>query len=590
MVDEEEAGTSCAGNSVRELLIRGPICGGGVGGRRSRSRGSSGSRGRASRGRSAGVGGVMVELVESAVRPLDLGVVADGEAKVAPSPRVQRVKRLERPLKAVLDEQVAKVFEEIDGLQARIFEIKTIIDSKQQNKHVLPQDVVEARSQLNELTATFRSVMDEKRALREELDVADKTRERMRADARSLREKLPYVRVEQIEEEIKKLEYMMTHTSLTLQEEKKLLQQVKDLTKSRDFVRDYNDRMEQITLEEASRAGIMQIIREKDEMLTSLKAHQDQQRKLLARLRERDAAQAIDIPNLIQQRNDAFDKIKSLRDEVKELKADFRAKEDEYWERERQWKEQQAIQRRKDYEKREAERKEREKIRKERELENFVEPYTDEIIICDQLISYLQKHAPAVEESSSAVAVKAEIVAPKGVGNVLISKKSRNDEELDGWFLGSGAKGKGKKTKAPTATKSKEKERLSLSLDVLTSFQKVKLSPPLTVGDAPKAVEDVKLKKEEYLKLQKVAKEKRERGEEAVVAKEATPEIRAPLVEGVKDEDPEFVAQATEKVPDQVELPNDLEKIEKGLPEKVIDVEVIDPEVDVLGGEILTAA
>ncbi|OAE26198.1 hypothetical protein AXG93_3457s1240 [Marchantia polymorpha subsp. ruderalis] len=51
------------------------------------------------------------------------------------------------------------------------------------------------------------------------------------------------------------------------------------------------------------------------------------------------------------------------------------------------------------------------------------------------------------------------------------------------------------------------------------------------------------------------------------------------VVERVKDDVPEFVTKATEKVADQLELPDDLEKFEKSLPEKVIDDEVIDPEV-----------
>ncbi|KAL2621003.1 hypothetical protein R1flu_001208 [Riccia fluitans] len=513
----------------------------------------------------------MVGLVEAALQPMEPSGVPDGEAKAAVPQKVVRVKRLEKPLKAALDEQVAKVYEEMDGMQARISEIKAIIDNKQQNKYVMSQEVVDARNQLNELTSSFRCVMDEKRALREELDAADKTRERMRADARSLREKLPYVRVEQIDEEIKKLEYRMMHTSLTLQEEKKLMQQVKDLTKSRDFVKDYNERMELITLDEASRGEIVQKIRDKDELLNGLKGQQEEKRKLLARLRERDAAQAVDIPVLIEEKTNTYENIKALREKVKEMRAEFRAKEDEFYERERQWKEQQAIQRRKDYEKREAERKEREKIRKERELENFVEPYTDEIIICDQLISYLQKHTPAVEEIASKAPVKAEIVAPKGVGNVLVSKKSRNDEELDGWFSGSSLKGKGKKFKAPTATKSKEKEKLSLSLDVLTSFQKVKLSPPTTVGDAPKSVEEVRLKKEEFLKLQKVARDTRERGEDAGASKV---QVQTPSVPEAKDEEADSVNR------DQpADLSKEVEKIEDSLPENVID-----PEVDVIGG------
>ncbi|CAM6109665.1 unnamed protein product [Calypogeia fissa] len=475
----------------------------------------------------------MVGILESPI-PIEPMPVVGPIVDAAGPPK--RIKRLERPNKATLDEDVAKVFDEIDGFQGRIAEIKALIDSKQQNKQITSAEVLDARTKLNELTASFRKVMDEKKVIREELDHADKLRERMRADARAVRDKLPYVRMEQIDEEVKKLEYRMSHTSLTLQEEKKLLQQVKDLTKSRDFVKDYNDRLDQITQDEGSRGEILDKIREKDAILNDLRAKQEEQRKVLAQIKEKDASHTVDIPALIEERNEAFEKIKVLREQVKEIKAEFRNKEEEYWERERQWKEQQALQRRREYEKREADRKEREKIRKQREAENYIEPYTDEIIMVDQLSSYLQKYAPAVEEAAAAAAAgassttpqKAEIVAPKGVGTVLVSKKNKFDEETDSWFSG---KSKGKKAKAP-APKNKGKEKLSLSLDALTSFEKLKLPPPTTVGDVTKSIEDLRLKKEEYLKLQEEARKRRERGEpEPKVVKEEEEEPAPKVVE-----------------------------------------------------------
>ncbi|CAM6098538.1 unnamed protein product [Calypogeia fissa] len=475
----------------------------------------------------------MVGILESPI-PIEPMPVVGPIVDAAGPPK--RIKRLERPNKATLDEDVAKVFDEIDGFQGRISEIKALIDSKQQNKQITSAEVLDARTRLNEFTASFRKVMDEKKAIREELDHADKLRERMRADARAVRDKLPYVRMEQIDEEVKKLEYRMSHTSLTLQEEKKLLQQVKDLTKSRDFVKDYNDRLDQITQDEGSRGEILDKIREKDAILNDLRAKQEEQRKVLAQIKEKDASHTVDIPALIEERNETFEKIKVLREQVKEIKAEFRNKEEEYWERERQWKEQQALQRRREYEKREADRKEREKIRKQREAENYIEPYTDEIIMVDQLSSYLQKYAPAVEEAAAAATAgassttpqKAEIVAPKGVGTVLVSKKNKFDEETDSWFSG---KSKGKKAKAP-APKNKGKEKLSLSLDALTSFEKLKLPPPTTVGDVTKSIEDLRLKKEEYLKLQEEARKRRERGEpEPKVVKEEEEEPAPKVVE-----------------------------------------------------------
>lgn len=354
--------------------------------------------------------------------------------------------------------------------------------------------------------------METKRAYREELDLADKVRDKMRSDARALKEKLPYVKVEQIDEEIRKLEYRLSHTTLAIQEEKRLISQIASLRKSSECIKDYDKRMDQITQDESSRSKSIEELKEQDRVLNDLKAQQEEQRRILADIREKEASQARDIPALLHEKDAAIEKIRSLRDEIKQLKADFLAKEDEYWQREREWKAQQNFERKLKAEKIQAERKQRDEFRRQKALENFVEPYTDEIILCDQLMSFLQKHAPSADDMQAVSSLKAEIVAPKGFGDVIVSKKNRSDDDLEGWFGGfGGGKAKGKKTKAAAPAKSKEKEKLSLSLDVLTSFQKVKVPPPTTHGDVLKSLDELKEKKESFLDLQKKAREAREK-------------------------------------------------------------------------------
>lgn len=403
------------------------------------------------------------------------------------------------------------------------------------------QELVEAKGRLTALNHTFKQVLEAKNALRDELNALDKERDRKRAEARALRDNLPYSRVEQVDEETKKLEYRLAHTSLTLQEEKKVLQQIKDLAKQRDIVKESSH-------DDGVKSTLIENIKEKDKLLNSLKAQEQQQRKVLAEIKEKEASQAVNVPALIDERNTAYDRIKVLRDELKDLRTDFRAKEDEFWEREREWREQQAVERKLAFEKREAERLEREQYRKQKELENFVEPYTDEIILCDQLFHYLQKFAPTTEEAASNPASsKVEIQAPKGVGNVILSKKNRNDEDLDSWFSLSGGKSKGKKASGSSAVKNREKEKISLSLDVLTSFGKVKLSPPTTVGDVAKSIEEVKAKKEHFVKLQNEDREARE----AKAKKEA--EIAAtPVVEAADAPETEAVQEDSQESKDEV--------------------------------------
>lgn len=164
-------------------------------------------------------------------------------------------------------------------------------------------------------------------------------------------------------------------------------------------------------------------------------------------------------------------------------------------------------------EKREAEWKEREEIRRQRQLENYVPPYTDELITCDQLSSYLQKFVPVEKESASAPQ-QTENVSHKGFEDFHQIKKNRPDEDLGGWFSGLGSKGKSKKGKGSAGGKSKE--RISLSIDALSSFQKVGLRAPSTVGDVPASLIELKAKKELFLKRQSEATNPKDNGSDGV--------------------------------------------------------------------------
>lgn len=83
----------------------------------------------------------------------------------------------------------------------------------------------------------------------------------------------------------------------------------------------------------------------------------------------------------------------------------------------------------------------------------------------------------------------------KGVGELLVFKKSRNDEVLDGWFGGFGGKVKNKKGKIFVFYKNKEKVIIMLFVDIVDFFVKVKFLFFLIVGDVFKSLEEVKLVK-----------------------------------------------------------------------------------------------
>lgn len=84
---------------------------------------------------------------------------------------------------------------------------------------------------------------------------------------------------------------------------------------------------------------------------------------------------------------------------------------------------------------------------------------------------------------------------------MILSKKNRNDEEFDSWFVGLGGKFKGKKVSGFFVVKNREKEKMFFFLDVFMFFGKVKFLLFIIVGDVVKCVEEVKVKKEYFVKF-----------------------------------------------------------------------------------------
>lgn len=432
----------------------------------------------------------------------------EGSSTASKPVRKARVSRPERPSREELNKNITEVNEKVAECTKRIQEIKESIDNQKQGKQGYEQEIQEAKRQLAATIAQTRTVLDQKKALREQLAAADEARKRMRDEARALRDRLPYVKVEQIDEEIKKLEYRMAHTSLSIQEEKKAVQQIRDLGKAKDFVKEYTERMDRISADENSRSNFLGKIKEKDDVINVMKAQEAQQKAAIDALWAKSRAKSTDIPTLIAEREGKYAELKQLREQIKLLHVEFREKENAYWEKEKDWRAQQAEDKKKAYEEREAYRKEKEEKRKAWEAENFVEPYTDEIIICDQLISYVEKLGAPAGGNENQGGTEKVAVAAEGFGKMVVSKKNRGDEELDSFF-GGGGKKKGKKGK-----KEKGERFVSHSLDALTSFGKIKVTPPTSTSseELDASLAKIKEKKEEYVKLQAVEREKRAAG------------------------------------------------------------------------------
>ena len=180
-----------------------------------------------------------------------------------------------------------------------------------------------------------------KQQIRAELENATRARNSLRAQLREMKGKLEYMTVEKIDEQLRRLEHRMAHSSQSLQEEKKTLDDMKRLKASRSTVQQYNDRFEKLSSDDEGCSAILQRLQQSDAQLNNIKLEEEKLRGQLADMRNKEAEQRSDIPGLIQERDDCRDVINELYAKIKAIRADFNEKKDEYFARQREFRQQQ---------------------------------------------------------------------------------------------------------------------------------------------------------------------------------------------------------------------------------------------------------
>lgn len=176
---------------------------------------------------------------------------------------------------------------------------------------------------------------EEKNVIKAELNDCDAARDNMREQLRSLRDRLRFSRAEDIDAEIAKVEHRIAHTSMPLNEEKKLVLQIKELSKSRDDVDGVRLLTAKINEQEALRKMIFDSIRQKTGEINVIKAEQVQQKQLLDQLRSKEQEELGDLPQLNAEKDQLYQQIKATRETISQLKSAFRDKENEWWKTEK---------------------------------------------------------------------------------------------------------------------------------------------------------------------------------------------------------------------------------------------------------------
>jgi len=373
----------------------------------------------------------------------------------------------------------------IDNLQEERRIIQEKIDSSMEC--IRNSAVGKEREALRKLRKTKFSLIEEKKELKTRLDTTKIETNRLFNDRKAVKANIRFSDVKMIDNEIMKLKKKQETTSMSLNEEKRLIKEIGFLQSSKELVTDLNSKdanlddfkgqekviKSDLTAKDAEIDLVQKMIEEKTNALSALGNHETQLRKNRnALIKERDAIKI---------------KINEKKNERSSLKKIFREANDRWYDYQRALRAQRKLKADEDKKRYEEEKLARQQEREEEELRKM--PYEEEISLCNYLINYLSR-TYLTDVKNNLDTIENNKVIPFKDGPFYGMKPVKNKSD-DVFFQ----IGKEKKKNCFRSSKKRAPTVLSLNFDSFEQFGLLKLIPPRTYDMVEKSVVELQEKK-----------------------------------------------------------------------------------------------
>ncbi|KAI9010676.1 hypothetical protein DFJ74DRAFT_685320 [Hyaloraphidium curvatum] len=407
-------------------------------------------------------------------------------------------RRVPKPDSDAHNAAVAATNGRIEELRGRLNQIRETLGGTDRIKGKHDGKRSELRSQLAEVRRQQNALRDSRNGIMEQLKDVGNTIKKKTDEIRSVRDKLQFKSLSEIDRQIKQLEQQLESGNILLIEEKRIINEISNLKKSRKIVENFAGQQE--TLDSEKKTA--------DALRTQLDALDPQRKALEAsfteiqgQLNELDKEKDTDFAKL----NDIYAERSRIQEEIqaefnkrKELQDGFRKQKEDYFkflQEERERRAEEARLRKQQYD----EERLRNEIAKVEEMVQ-VPAFQDELNIVSNLITFFtqlqgdQKPAAEAVVNGSAAAAAPAAAPEKMVA--LKSKSSRLDE--DAFFMGKSSKGKAA-TSAATPKKGGKPKALKLDLSILEALDKIKVDVPVSQDDIAYTIQALEGKKQHYI-------------------------------------------------------------------------------------------
>jgi len=415
-------------------------------------------------------------------------------------PREKEIKPVKKPDEEAFKARMSEQDERIAAKQARLEQIKQIFDSRDGQRGAESSAAALSKAKFQEARAESRRILQERRSIYDQINAAEELKKQQQDLTQRLRSELPFFSVDEIERRIKQLEMSQQTSSLTIKEDRKVMDDIRRLNANKPMIKQYDEAQESLRGVKEHHTTLFTQIKAKNAELASAKEVEEGLRAEMDDARARDDAKKSDLPALHKERDECRREMSEIRLELKHMRDEFSEQRKEWFTYQKQMRDQKQRELLERKAARQAEISAWRKLLEEEEARR--DPWEEEKLLCEQLISYVEKYLPikivetAVNAAEEAAAkVRAEIQAGGG------RKKAHEDDEyLIALRSNKGKKkgGGGGKSSTPPTPKTKV-VKMTHAPESFESFGKLGFKPPLDTGECPQLYKAL-LEKREWLK------------------------------------------------------------------------------------------
>lgn len=404
---------------------------------------------------------------------------------VGPSVAKMYNKRLDRPNFSEYQTKITTERRAINDLFKRMNELTQKVQECRngQSDYVKKRD--EMRRNLDTITAKIEQLEAERSKLLAEIEERQKVGRDMRSKVQTLKRDLGFQSEQEIDEKIREIERHMMSKKLTVQDENKMIAQIKHLRNSKSLVGQYSGL--EVDANSHAQLSVLPLRVRFDELRDEIRSWQQ---------KKRDAAEKV--RTLIKNNQQSWQPVNDLMEEKDKLKRDIalhrqeeqrllqemEVKNREYRTQALQLQKKAQERRREEQRKRETE-QERESLQKKLDLIEE-EGWTPEYQLAHQTLCYIQKLVEQAQQLIDSATKTPESVTGSlqvhpttdAEGRVLVKPKNQREEEY--YCAPSKRKAEKRQKKPPVASL---KQPLVHDITVLSDFERLNINPPLCLAD-----------------------------------------------------------------------------------------------------------